>query len=601
MFKALGSIISLLFSFSFYKLLLVSYLLYKLVQWLYNRALADHGKAEMILKGQKCKANRDAKIDYVLKKYADDFPSKERQEFIVNEYDTLAKLRNALDTKQLTSKELVLTYVYRAATIGVELNACADVMFEEALKCDRDSDMDQPKGILHGIPVSFKDQIISKNTLSMLGACSFTDNVNKEDGLICEVIRKHGGIPFVKTNTPQFLSMPESLTRVFGNVKNPHNHRRAAGGSSGGEGSLLASKCSPVGIGTDAAGSIRIPCHFNGVYGFKPSNKRMTRQGVKEVSDWCDSEGNVEIVGVTGPMGQCVDDLVEMMKIFLSQDVFQKDILIPPLEFDQKVYDSTIQNKGSIRLGYFNYDGLFYPCKTVRRAMSETVESCQRFGIEMIPIDVTKLDGFIEGFGKIMLRGSSIRPNLLKNEPPVIEDDPAQYVEMIPDFLKPFIVYGLQKLGMNRETLFIKCLGDYSLKGFTDGIILKRQFESDFENLMIENKLDGFVCPASSLPAFEHYGSKELSMIVVINTIVNLLDYASGVIPVTKVTKDDLKEQYNDDKYPNDHFVKEARKSLEDSEGLPVAVQVCARMYQEEKCLAMTKLVDDALKQFKSE
>jgi len=61
---------------------------------------------------------------------------------------------------------------------------------------------------------------------------------------------------------PQLLAMPESLNRVFGNVSNPHNNERVAGGSSGGEGALIGSECTPVGIGTDAAGSIRIPSHF---------------------------------------------------------------------------------------------------------------------------------------------------------------------------------------------------------------------------------------------------------------------------------------------------------------------------------------------------
>ena len=83
---------------------------------------------------------------------------------------------------------------------------------------------------------------------------------------------------------------------------------------------------------------------------------------------------------------------------------------------------------------------------------------------------------------------------------------------------------------------------------------------------------------------------------IVINVIVNLLDYASGVIPVTKVTKEDLSEEYNDPKYPEDNFVREARKSLENSEGLPVAIQVCCRTYQEEKCLAITKIVDEVIK-----
>lgn len=95
-----------------------------------------------------------------------------------------------------------------------------------------------------------------------MGVCALTTRTYDSDGLIAEIIRKNGGIPFVKSNTPQLLGSPESLNRVYGNVKNPHNHERAAGGSSGGEGALLASRCTPIGIGTDAAGSIRIPCHF---------------------------------------------------------------------------------------------------------------------------------------------------------------------------------------------------------------------------------------------------------------------------------------------------------------------------------------------------
>lgn len=139
-------------------------------------------------------------------------------------------------------------------------------------------------------------------------------------------------------------------------------------------------------------------------------------------------------------------------------------------------------------------------------------------------------------------------------------------------------------------------MGDFSRTGFNKGVIYKREFIKEFEKIMTEQKLDGFISPASSVPAFRHYESKELSMGVIINVVSNLLDYTACVIPCTKVTKEDLQDEYNDRKYPNDHFVKQTREMLKDSLGMPIGIQICTRTYQEEKCLAISKLVDEALK-----
>ena len=127
-------------------------------------------------------------------------------------------------------------------------------------------------------------------------------------------------------------------------------------------------------MGNDAAGSIRIPCHFCGVYGFKPTSERITALGVQGNCNWQRSEGKVEIVDVAGPMGHCIDDLVEVTKILFSQDVFQKDVLVPHIPFNVGNYENIQKDPSKLRLGYFMYDGLFYPCKTVRRSMDATVE-----------------------------------------------------------------------------------------------------------------------------------------------------------------------------------------------------------------------------------
>lgn len=248
-----------------------------------------------------------------------------------------------------------------------------------------------------------------------MGICANSNNIYDEDGIIADVIRKHGGIPFVKSNIPQQLGMAESLNRVYGNVKNPLNLERSAGGSSGGEAALLASRCSPIGIGTDAAGSIRIPSSFCGVYGFKPSVKRMTRKGVQENSDWQLDEGTCEIMGTTGPLGHCVDDLVEIMRIFLSKDVFEQDIHIPHIPFDNKIYSEVQDNPGKIRLGYFSYDGLYDPVRTAKRGMEETIDACKKIGIEMVEIDLDKFGIMIDAFGYLMMAAGNYREKLRKS------------------------------------------------------------------------------------------------------------------------------------------------------------------------------------------
>lgn len=90
-----------------------------------------------------------------------------------------------------------------------------------------------------------------------VGCMHLLDNVGKEDAVAIEFIKLQGGIPFVKSNVPQLILAMETTNEVYGTAMNPHNIDRSCSGSSGGEGGLVAAKCSPLGIGTDIGGSIR--------------------------------------------------------------------------------------------------------------------------------------------------------------------------------------------------------------------------------------------------------------------------------------------------------------------------------------------------------
>ena len=124
-----------------------------------------------------------------------------------------------------------------------------------------------------------KDCIDQKGADSTCGAASRVLAPSAEDGLVVRLLREAGALPFVRSNVPQLLMMPDSENFIFGRTNNPYCAKRGPGGSSGGEAALVAAGCSIMGVGSDIGGSIRNPAHFSGVCGFKPTPQRMTRKG----------------------------------------------------------------------------------------------------------------------------------------------------------------------------------------------------------------------------------------------------------------------------------------------------------------------------------
>ena len=130
-------------------------------------------------------------------------------------------------------------------------------------------------GILFGIPVSVKDSQLIKGTNCTLGWINLVDWVYNKEGVLDKIIKDNGAIMFVKTNVPQLLYSMDSTNRLYGKSKNPYNHERVTGGSSGGWTALVACKGTSFSFAGDIGGSIRGPASFWGNYGFKPSIHRV--------------------------------------------------------------------------------------------------------------------------------------------------------------------------------------------------------------------------------------------------------------------------------------------------------------------------------------
>ncbi|NXK55152.1 VDHAP protein, partial [Chauna torquata] len=190
------------------------------------------------------------------------------------------------------------------------------------------------KGLLYGIPVSIKDHLNCKGHVSSAGLVKYLGQVKEEDSVIVQVLKSQGAIPFVKTNIPQTMINYDCSNLIFGQTLNPLNHQKTPGGSSGGEGALIAGGGSILGIGSDVAGSIRLPSSFCGLCGLKPTGNRIRAPGSPACSDGIFV---FAVTGTLGPMARDVDSLALCMKALLCEEMFRLDPTLPPIPFDEEV------------------------------------------------------------------------------------------------------------------------------------------------------------------------------------------------------------------------------------------------------------------------
>lgn len=186
------------------------------------------------------------------------------RELQITEQYTVSGLLSALADGRLTSLEVTLAFSKRAAVAQQLVNCLTETMFPEAQ--ERAKYLDELKvqgksaGPLHGLPISIKDLFHVKGTHASIGMISFLDEKSTDNSPLIDILLSLGAVIYVKTNIPQTMMTADSHNNVFGRTLNPHNTILGPGGSSGGEGALIAMRGSPLGVGTDIAGKkARIP------------------------------------------------------------------------------------------------------------------------------------------------------------------------------------------------------------------------------------------------------------------------------------------------------------------------------------------------------
>ncbi|XP_047105781.1 fatty-acid amide hydrolase 2-A [Schistocerca piceifrons] len=253
-------------------------------------------------------------------------------------------------TRKVSSVQVIEAYIARIKEINPILNCMVDERFSDALKEAREIDSfiasetkstdeiarDTP---FLGVPFTTKDCIQVKGLSNTAGLYKRKDIKALEDAEVIALMRKAGGIPLAVTNISELCMWWESSNTVYGRTNNPYNTNHIVGGSSGGEACIQAAAASPVGIGSDIGGSIRMPCFFNGIFGHKPSRCIVSNQGEYPVP----SEEQNTFLG-TGPMCRYAVDLLPTLKVIAGKNAIH-------LKLEEKV------NYDKMKFYYMESDG----------------------------------------------------------------------------------------------------------------------------------------------------------------------------------------------------------------------------------------------------
>ncbi|HEY6236229.1 MAG TPA: amidase family protein [Candidatus Elarobacter sp.] len=279
---------------------------------------------------------------------------------------TASELARRIADGSLTSSDAVEAHIARIERVNPALNAVVvkryDEASAEAREADRRRAAGEPLGALHGVPVTIKECLDFAGLPSTFGLPSRAQHAADADDPYVARLRAAGAIVLGKTNVAQMLLAVESSNPVYGRTNNPWNVDRGPGGSSGGEGAIVAAGGSPLGLGTDIGGSVRVPAAFCGIAALKPTQGRTPDRGRCSVPI-----GQRAVVSQVGVLARSVEDVALGTGVIAGS---RESDLEPAVALgDHRAIDVA-----RLRVAMFDDDGAFATGPAVRRAVNEAAE-----------------------------------------------------------------------------------------------------------------------------------------------------------------------------------------------------------------------------------
>ncbi len=293
---------------------------------------------------------------------------------------TIDSTRTALLERQMTATALVDAFYERIeaedGAIGAYLALCKERAYQQASRVDSLADKGDELPPLAGVPIAVKDVFTTKDVRTTAGSKILENFVSPYDASVVRRLEEAGAIVLGKTNCDEFAMGSSNENSGFHPVRNPRDHSRVPGGSSGGSAAAVAAGTAVASLGSDTGGSIRQPAAFCGVVGLMPTYGRVSRYGLIAFASSLDHPG---------PFGKTVKDAALMLQEIAGRDPMDStsaDVPVP--NYREHIGRAVEGIKVGVPLEYFEegLDG------EVRAAVEFGLQEMKNAGAEIIPISL---------------------------------------------------------------------------------------------------------------------------------------------------------------------------------------------------------------------
>jgi Asp-tRNA(Asn)/Glu-tRNA(Gln) amidotransferase A subunit family amidase len=441
--------------------------------------------------------------------------------------------------KQISPVEIVDAHLKQIEKLNPRLNAFVHVDAERAQQTALDAEraVMEKKMLapLHGVPISIKSSLAVSGLRCESGTRLRAGFTPTEDAPLVARLRSAGAIVLGVTNTPELLMAWETDNLIHGRTNNPWDLERTPGGSSGGEAAAIAEGMSAGGVGSDGGGSIRVPAHFTGICGLKPTPGRIPATG-----HYPESVGPFALIGVVGPMARTVADVKTLFEVMQGPD--PGDTCAAPVPLRWPGEDETRK----LRVGYFEDDGRTPVTAETRQALRTAAQALRGAGFQVDHFQPKGLEEARQLWHKLFVvaGGMLLRPMFKGRD-----------ADLSPT-LKQFLEWSAAEPVLTGEALL-------------EVWIRRDQLRAQFLRQMQQYPI--LLCPAAAIPAFRH-GERswriEGKTVHYLNAwsyteFFNLLGNPAAVVPVSH-----------------------------SSEGLPIGVQIIGRPWDEEQVLSVAAVLE---------
>ncbi len=469
------------------------------------------------------------------------------------------KMAELVRARHVSPVELVRAHLDRIEKVNPKINAYVQLDSERALASARTMETALMRGDqlgpLHGVPISIKSSIDVAGMRCEAGTKLRVGHIAIRDAPLVSRLKNAGAIVLGTTNTPELLMAWETDNLLYGRTNNPWYLSRTAGGSSGGEAAAIASGCSAGGVGSDGGGSIRVPAHFCGICGLKPTPGRIPATG-----HFPQSAGPFALTGVVGPMARTIADVKLLFEVMQGPDIGDPSFAPVPVRWSKTSDDGAatgVHARGDLgadarpytskpRIAYFEDDGRTPVTPETRRTVQLAAKALRDAGFEVEPFRPEGLEKARQLWWKIFGTAGSM---LLG---PMVQG----YESKLSPILKQFMGWTANEPTHTAQTL---------LDTWLQRDLVRMQLFEQMEQFQI------LLCPVASIPAF-HHGEREWQIegkqVKYLDAWsycewFNLLGMPAATVPVS---------QSND--------------------GLPIGVQVAAKPWEEELVLEVAEIIE---------